>query len=217
MVDAYSESAYSGQYSEDGYVNTLAQHGWLRCSQAYVLVVFLTFFIHPIKFRSLFASCDKDWQLRIYKTAGNKLVREKLIQGVAGRWTITDHNLSLDNHWLIYSSITPHVYLTRTAADAPDAHHLLDFSTGEEDYAVRTNVHALLTGSLRNFRGQNSAQRLTRLCSSLSIFTRSCGLYDSREMEKRLLQAAKARFMVGVHHGIRINLTMHWRIVRTST
>ncbi|KAG0286871.1 hypothetical protein BGZ96_009096 [Linnemannia gamsii] len=103
VVDAYSESAYSGQYSEDG---------------------------------SLFASCDKDWKLRIYKTAGNKLVREKLIQGVAGRWTITDHNLSLDNHWLIYSSITPHVYLTRTAADAPDAHHLLDFSTGDEDYAL---------------------------------------------------------------------------------
>ncbi|KAF9547381.1 hypothetical protein EC957_008568 [Mortierella hygrophila] len=103
VVDAYEESAYSGQYSEDG---------------------------------SLFASCDKDWRLRIYKTAGNKLVREKLIQGVAGRWTITDHNLSLDNHWLIYSSITPHVYLTRTAADAPDAHHLLDFSTGDEDYAL---------------------------------------------------------------------------------
>ena len=98
--------------------------------------------IYPIKLRSLFASCDKDWRLRIYKTAGNKLVREKLIQGVAGRWTITDHNLSLDNHWLIYSSITPHVYLTRTAADAPDAHHLLDFSTGDEDYAVRTNVRS---------------------------------------------------------------------------
>ncbi|KAG0320450.1 hypothetical protein BGZ97_000162 [Linnemannia gamsii] len=103
VIDAYRESAYSGQYSEDG---------------------------------SLFASCDKDWQLRIYKTAGNKLVREKLMRGMAGRWTITDHNLSLDNHWLIYSSITPHVYLTRTAADAPDTHHLLDFSTGDEDYAL---------------------------------------------------------------------------------
>ncbi|KAF9920875.1 hypothetical protein FBU30_009183 [Linnemannia zychae] len=103
VVDAYGESAYSGQYSEDG---------------------------------SLFASCDKDWQLRIYKTAGNKLVREKLIQGVPGRWTITDHNLSLDNHWLIYSSITPQVYLTRTAADAPDTHHQLDFSTGDEDHGL---------------------------------------------------------------------------------
>ncbi|KAF9108569.1 hypothetical protein BGX29_010175 [Mortierella sp. GBA35] len=103
VVDAYGESAYSGQYSEDG---------------------------------SLFASCDKDWQLRIYKTAGNKLIKEKLIQGVPGRWTITDHNLSLDNNWLIYSSITPYVYLTRTAADAPDTHHQLDFSTSEEDYGL---------------------------------------------------------------------------------
>lgn len=142
MVDAYGESAYSGQYSEDGYVNTLAQQAAGSNVSKHVSLVFFSppSSIYPIKLRSLFASCDKDWRLRIYKTAGNKLVREKLIQGVAGRWTITDHNLSLDNHWLIYSSITPHVYLTRTAADAPDAHHLLDFSTGDEDYAVRTNV-----------------------------------------------------------------------------
>ncbi|KAF9292044.1 hypothetical protein BGZ68_000612 [Mortierella alpina] len=85
---------------------------------------------------SLFASCDKDWKLRIYKTAGNKLILEKQIQGIAGLWTITDHNLSLDNDWLIYSSITPYVHLTRTAADAPDAHHRLDFSTGDEDNAI---------------------------------------------------------------------------------
>ncbi|KAG0367553.1 hypothetical protein BGZ54_003675 [Gamsiella multidivaricata] len=81
---------------------------------------------------SLFATCDRDFQLRIYKTAGNKLIRERVIQGMPGRWTITDHNLSLDNHWLIYSSITPYVYLTRTAADAPATHHQLDFSTDED-------------------------------------------------------------------------------------
>ncbi|KAF9962032.1 hypothetical protein BGZ72_000099 [Mortierella alpina] len=85
---------------------------------------------------SIFASCDRDWKLRIYKTAGNKLIREKLIGGIAGLWTITDHNLSLDNDWLIYSSITPYVHLTRTAADAPDTHHRLDFSTGDEDNAI---------------------------------------------------------------------------------
>ncbi|GJJ73402.1 DDB1- and CUL4-associated factor 11 [Entomortierella parvispora] len=77
---------------------------------------------------SIFASCDKDWQLRIYKTAGNRLIRQKVIQGMPGQWTITDHNLSLDNDWLIYSSITPYVYLTRTSADASDEHHQLDFS-----------------------------------------------------------------------------------------
>ncbi|KAF9576494.1 hypothetical protein EC968_007972 [Mortierella alpina] len=103
VVDVYGDSAYSGQYSEDG---------------------------------SLFASCDKNWTLRIYKTAGNKLILEKAVRGEAGLWTITDHNLSLDNDWLIYSSITPHVYLTRTAADAPNTHHRLDFSTGDEDNAI---------------------------------------------------------------------------------
>ncbi|KAG0288420.1 hypothetical protein BGZ98_004266, partial [Dissophora globulifera] len=51
---------------------------------------------------------DGDWQLRIYRTAGSKLIPEKVIQGMPGRWTITDHNLSLDNHWLIYSSLTPY-------------------------------------------------------------------------------------------------------------
>ncbi|KAG0250186.1 hypothetical protein BG011_008590 [Mortierella polycephala] len=103
VIDAYNDSAYSGQYSVDG---------------------------------SLFASCDKDWQLRIYKTAGNRLIRENVIHGVPGQWTITDHNLSLDNNWIIYSSITPCVYLTRTAADAPDTQHQLDFSTGEDDYGL---------------------------------------------------------------------------------
>ncbi|KAG0050738.1 hypothetical protein BGZ83_004485 [Gryganskiella cystojenkinii] len=103
VVDVYTDSAYSGEYSDDG---------------------------------SIFASCDKDWQLRIYKTAGNKLIRQKVIQGMPGQWTITDHNLSLDNDWLIYSSITPYVYLTRTAADAPDVHHQLDFSGDHHDRGI---------------------------------------------------------------------------------
>lgn len=31
------------------------------------------------------------------------------------RWTITDANLSDDNEWLIYSSITPRVHLAKTS------------------------------------------------------------------------------------------------------
>ncbi|KAG0228770.1 hypothetical protein BGX31_006448 [Mortierella sp. GBA43] len=96
VIDVYDDSAYSGQYSEDG---------------------------------SLFATCDKDFKLRIYKTAGDKLTCDKVIQGPEGSWTITDHNLSLDNHWLIYSSLNPYVYLTRTEPDAPGDHHMLDFSS----------------------------------------------------------------------------------------
>ncbi|KAF9302642.1 hypothetical protein BGZ74_005051 [Mortierella antarctica] len=85
---------------------------------------------------SIFASCDQDYKLRIYRTAGNRLIREKVMQGMAGRWTITDHALSLDNDWIIYSSITPYVHLTRTAADAPDTHHQLDFSPADDEYDV---------------------------------------------------------------------------------
>ncbi|KAG0019528.1 hypothetical protein BGZ82_000123 [Podila clonocystis] len=85
---------------------------------------------------SIFASCDQDYKLRIYRTAGNRLIREKVMQGMAGRWTITDHALSLDNEWIIYSSITPYVHLTRTAADAPDTHHQLDFSPADDEYDV---------------------------------------------------------------------------------
>ncbi|KAG0088993.1 hypothetical protein BGZ92_005430 [Podila epicladia] len=85
---------------------------------------------------SIFASCDQDYKLRIYRTAGNRLIREKAMKGIAGRWTITDHALSLDNDWIIYSSITPYVHLTRTAADAPDTHHQLDFSPADDEYDV---------------------------------------------------------------------------------
>ncbi len=34
--------------------------------------------------------------------------------GQAGNWTITDANLSPDNQWMIYSSITPYVHLVPT-------------------------------------------------------------------------------------------------------
>jgi len=91
---------------------------------------------HSLTSRSIFASCDQDYKLRIYRTAGNRLIREKVMQGMAGRWTITDHALSLDNDWIIYSSITPYVHLTRTAADAPDTHHQLDFSPDNGEYNV---------------------------------------------------------------------------------
>ncbi len=118
-------------------LRSLPLWGNVYSTYAYCLFALTHVTSYPPKLaRSLFASCDKDWKLRIYKTAGNKLVLEKLIQGMPGVWTITDHNLSLDNDWLIYSSITPNVHLTRTAADAPDTHHRLDFSTDDDDNAV---------------------------------------------------------------------------------
>jgi len=43
----------------------------------------------------------------------------RTIQGRPGRWTITDANLSPDNEKMIYSSITPTVYMTSTREDSP--------------------------------------------------------------------------------------------------
>ncbi|KAJ9113030.1 hypothetical protein QFC22_006126 [Naganishia vaughanmartiniae] len=51
----------------------------------------------------------------------------KTVQGVYGQWTVTDADLSRDNEWMIYSSITPHVHLLRTA-EHDDEHTLLDFA-----------------------------------------------------------------------------------------
>ncbi|KAG0330683.1 hypothetical protein BG004_002039 [Podila humilis] len=104
-----------------------------------------------VVYTSIFASCGQDFKLRIYRTAGNKLIREKVVQGISGQWTITDHALSLDNDWIIYSSITPYVHLTRTAADAPDTHVQLDFSPEDDegnvgviyDIESRTVLHSL--------------------------------------------------------------------------
>ncbi|KAG2120636.1 WD40-repeat-containing domain protein [Suillus discolor] len=50
------------------------------------------------------SDCDHDTTLKILKT----------IQGSAGRWTITDSHLSPNNERMIYSSISPTVYMTST-------------------------------------------------------------------------------------------------------
>lgn len=47
--------------------------------------------------------------------------------GETGRWTITDANLSPDNKWVAYSSITPVVYMARTDPDEDVNQELLDF------------------------------------------------------------------------------------------
>jgi hypothetical protein len=63
----------------------------------------------------------------------------KTIQGRMGNWTITDANLSPDNQWMIYSSITPTVHLVSTRAEAQGGQDLsdkqvaLDFGSGDDD------------------------------------------------------------------------------------
>jgi len=146
----------------------------------------LTPFCAPLLLRSIFASCDKDWQLRIYKTAGNKLIRQKVIQGMPGQWTITDHNLSLDNDWLIYSSITPYVYLTRTGAEASGEHHQLDFS------------HDRFKGGVSKApqEGKGMKRMTCVLINPIAFWINRFGLCDSQEMEEKLLRGVTNGFMV---------------------
>ncbi|KAF9971864.1 hypothetical protein BGZ73_005100 [Actinomortierella ambigua] len=77
---------------------------------------------------SLLASCDQDFNLHIYRTHGDELVKQKTIQGAEGNWTITDLAISPDNGWLVYSSLNPYVHLTRIGLDDSTEQYPLDFS-----------------------------------------------------------------------------------------
>lgn len=70
----------------------------------------------------------------------------RTIQGRMGNWTITDANLSPDNQWMIYSSITPVVHLVPTKVepgirtDASDRQVPLDFSDVDDSEAPHSGV-----------------------------------------------------------------------------
>ncbi|GHJ85883.1 hypothetical protein NliqN6_2285 [Naganishia liquefaciens] len=57
----------------------------------------------------------------------SSLHKIKTVQGVYGQWTVTDADLSRDNEWMVYSSITPHVHLLKTAEHEHE-HTMLDFA-----------------------------------------------------------------------------------------
>ncbi|RUS27231.1 hypothetical protein BC938DRAFT_483554 [Jimgerdemannia flammicorona] len=74
-----------------------------------------------------FTIFEKFWRGKfVHVHIGKKLIA--LHNPYAGRWTITDANLSPDNQWIIYSSITPVVYLAKTVPD-DDVQTPLDFSS----------------------------------------------------------------------------------------
>ncbi|GES76587.1 WD repeat protein [Rhizophagus clarus] len=76
---------------------------------------------------SFFYTCCQDFRVHIYDTTNPNVFKEtKTITG-DGRWTITDANLSSDNQWLAYTSITPIVYLAKTDPNV-DFQIPLDFS-----------------------------------------------------------------------------------------
>ncbi|KXN88929.1 LEC14B protein [Leucoagaricus sp. SymC.cos] len=88
---------------------------------------------------SFYYTCAQDFRLHIFDTSAppqsilpqrryqgyvddgmrTTMKVARTIQGRAGRWTITDANLSPDNERMIYSSITPTVYMTSTRDDSP--------------------------------------------------------------------------------------------------
>jgi WD repeat-containing protein 23 len=85
----------------------------------------------------------------------------KTIQGRHGSWTITDANLSPDNQWMIYSSITPYVHLVPTKQEMDtggrrqsDNQVMLDFSNHGDDNAGvrwRNGVRQMNLGALEHF------------------------------------------------------------------
>ena len=135
VVAQYPAPCYSGQYSEDS---------------------------------SFFYTCTRDMRVHIYDTTmaprrdvleveddtipyrlRRHMLPEYLEQATSlnpiqtiearyGQWTITDANLSPDNQWMIYSSITPYVGLSpvRPIYGGDEAHAnqvTLDFSRGSSD------------------------------------------------------------------------------------
>ncbi|CAJ0745438.1 4474_t:CDS:10 [Entrophospora sp. SA101] len=97
---------------------------------------------------SLFYSCSKDFRVRIYDTNDPQDPKEiKVISGEEfGRWTITDANLSNDNKWIAYSSITPSVCLAKTDVEE-DYQTILDFDNGEL-YAASNDIVKLVNDNI---------------------------------------------------------------------
>ncbi|ORY07976.1 WD40 repeat-like protein [Basidiobolus meristosporus CBS 931.73] len=80
---------------------------------------------------TFFYACGQDFLVHIYDTTGPEFVETKVIVGETGRWTITDASLSSDNQWIIYSSISPVLYMAKTDPH-DDTQHALDF--GRDEY-----------------------------------------------------------------------------------
>ncbi|BEI99065.1 hypothetical protein CcaverHIS631_0401080 [Cutaneotrichosporon cavernicola] len=65
--------------------------------------------------------------------AASSMTALKTVQGVEGRWTVTDADANRSGSRMIYSSITPFVHMLRT--DEHDSEHTtLDFRAGRHDH-----------------------------------------------------------------------------------
>ena len=141
VVAKYPARVYCGQYSEDSSF-------FYTCTQDFKVHVYDTTISGPQIVKEHTDGAIRSRMARYYSSYGTSsytsLHQIKSINGRQGNWTITDANLSPDNQWLIYSSITPFVHLVPTKQHFdPQARHsddqvMLDFSnSGDDDASVR--------------------------------------------------------------------------------
>ncbi|KAF9556421.1 WD40 repeat-like protein [Agrocybe pediades] len=109
-VATYDANMYTAQFSDDSSF-------FYTCAQDFKLHIFdmrapSTPEPSPESIRS-----GHDRRSRHDSSLVTRMPLRKVIQGHPGRWTITDANLSPDNERMIYSSITPTVYMTTTSPE----------------------------------------------------------------------------------------------------
>nr|CDI51619.1 wd40 repeat-like protein [Melanopsichium pennsylvanicum 4] len=137
IVATYPARVYCGQYSQDSSF-------FYTCTQDFRVHMYDTTTAGPTR-----VQVHDDGPRRVRNswffssmgtTQYTSLNMTKSIQGRQGNWTITDANLSPDNQWMIYSSITPYVHLVPTRQDfdtggrtPSDNQVMLDFSNTEDD------------------------------------------------------------------------------------
>ncbi len=142
IVASYPARVYCGQYSQDSSF-------FYTCTQDFRVHMYDTTSAGP---KTVQVHDDGPRRVRqswFFSSMGTtqytSLNMTKNIQGRQGNWTITDANLSPDNQWMIYSSITPFVHLVPTkqtfdtgGGTPSDNQVMLDFSnTGDDDTGVR--------------------------------------------------------------------------------
>ncbi|GAA6054137.1 hypothetical protein JCM3770_003214 [Rhodotorula araucariae] len=128
-VAQFAEPVYSGQYSADG------TFFYAACKD-YRVYMYDTSTAPRVGDKSVTDQAEPR-SLRRYWSHRTSLKVQKIAQGSAANcsWTLTDAELSDDNQWLIYSSITPRVHMVRTGQGgewgADDGEqHTLDFAAG---------------------------------------------------------------------------------------
>ncbi|KAF8910028.1 WD40-repeat-containing domain protein [Gymnopilus junonius] len=117
-VATYDANMYTAQFSGDSSF-------YYTCAQDFKLHIFDM--RAPLK-PELTPSGSSRRAIRDDVSLTTRMPIRKVVQGHPGRWTITDANLSPDNERLIYSSITPTVYMTSTSPDGSSAQIPIPFS-----------------------------------------------------------------------------------------